>query len=104
MPRFPLVIAGLALLAAAGAPNVHADIVCGDSSYVCVDFHKTYSRNYRKGQPYDYLTVAPNGVGETSRERASRFASTSRTAREPRFPGCRPRAPTNWLTSRPCSG
>lgn len=40
----------------------HADIVCPDSSYVTVSFTKTYSGSYGPGQPYDYVTIAPEGA------------------------------------------
>ena len=51
------------------ASRAFADIVCPDSSYVTVSFSKTYSGSYRTGQPYDYVTISPQGNGET-------FAST----------------------------
>ena len=42
-----------------------ADIVCYDGSYCTATFSRTYTGNYNPGQPYDYVTVAPDGTGET---------------------------------------
>lgn len=65
MLKKSLATIALALIAISMAGVASADIVCPDSSYVCVDFTKTYTNNYNKGQPYDYVTVSPNGAGET---------------------------------------
>lgn len=43
----------------------NADIPCPNASYCTVSFSKTYSGAYRPGQPYDYVTISPNGAGET---------------------------------------
>lgn len=56
----------VSLLAAIFAGPVAADVVCPDSSYVEVVFNRTYPENSQfAGQPYDYLTVSPDGGGET---------------------------------------
>ncbi len=56
------------LLAVCLANNTAADVVCPDSSYVEVIFNRTYPDNSQfAGQPYDYLTIAPSGKGETFR-------------------------------------
>ena len=47
------------------AGTASADVVCADSSYCTVTFTRTYTANYNPGQPYDYVTVAPDGTGET---------------------------------------
>jgi len=39
-----------------------------DSSFVLVTFDKTYMGNYRPGEPYDYVTIAADGQGETFAE------------------------------------
>ena len=41
---------------------VSADVVCPDSSYVTVTFTRTYTGEWMTGQPYDYVTIAPNGA------------------------------------------
>ena len=41
-----------------GHPNV-------DSCSVVAQFAQTYTRNYRNGEPYDFVTIAPDGRGET---------------------------------------
>ena len=44
-----------------------ADVVCADSSYCEVTFNRTYTGTNSQflNDPYDYLTVAPDGSGET---------------------------------------
>jgi len=59
------VVARVAALLALAAGSASADVVCADSSYCTVTFTRTYTMNYNPGQPYDYVTVAPNGRGET---------------------------------------
>lgn len=54
-----------ALLAACVAGPAAADLVCPDSSYCVVTFSNTYSGNWNTGLPYDYVTIAPDGNGET---------------------------------------
>lgn len=51
-----------------------AGLPCPDSSYVTVSFSRTYTGDYNPGQPYDYVTIAPDGSGET-------FAATGITIR-----------------------
>lgn len=62
-----LVVATLAALFAASlAAPVAADIVDPDSSYCVVTFNRTYgSGSQFVGQPYDYVTIAPDAAGET---------------------------------------
>ena len=55
----------LFVLMGLGAGSAAADIVCPDSSYTVVDFACTYSGGYRNGEAYDYVTVVPDGTGET---------------------------------------
>jgi hypothetical protein len=61
-----------AVIAVCFAHTAAADLVCPDSSYCTVTFSKTYTGSYRTGQPYDYVTITPEGSGET-------FASTGIT-------------------------
>lgn len=42
-----------------------ADIICPQLSYCTVVFTRTYDGLYQPGLPYDYVTIAPNGAGET---------------------------------------
>ena len=62
-----VILAGLvvACCPTAVASRACADIVCPDSSYVTASFTKTYSGSYATGQPYDYVTISPDGNGET---------------------------------------
>jgi type 1 fimbria pilin len=59
------VVALVAALLAMAAGTASADVVCADSSYCTVTFTRTYTGNFNPGQPYDYVTVAPDGSGET---------------------------------------
>ena len=59
------VLAWVAALLAMTVGTASADVVCADSSYCTVTFTRTYTENYNPGQPYDYVTVAPDGSGET---------------------------------------
>lgn len=68
-----VIAVGVALLATA-AGTASADLVCADSSYSTVTFTRTYLGNFRPGQPYDYVTVNPDGRGDT-------FAATGITIR-----------------------
>ena len=68
------VVARVAALLALAAGSASADVVCADSSYCTVTFTRTYTMNYNPGQPYDYVTIAPDGRGET-------FAATGITIR-----------------------
>jgi hypothetical protein len=57
------------LLAACLVGPAAADVVCQDSSYCEVQFNRTYPGTSQfSGLPYDYLTVAPDGQGETFTE------------------------------------
>jgi hypothetical protein len=47
------------------AGQAAADIVCPDSSYCLVTFGQTYGGTWMPGQPRDYVTMSPNGAGET---------------------------------------
>lgn len=43
-----------------------ADIVCPDSNYCIVEIRRTYPPESQfAGQPYDYITIAPNLAGQT---------------------------------------
>lgn len=56
----------VALLAACLVGPVAADVVCPDSSYCEVVYNRTYPGSSQfAGDPYDYVTVAPSGAGET---------------------------------------
>ena len=66
MLKKSVVALAVALLAACLAGPAAADVVCADSSYCEVVFNRTYGAGSQfNGQPYDYVTVAPNGAGET---------------------------------------
>lgn len=39
-----------------------------DSSSCTVTFSRTYTGNYRYGEPYDFITISPDGRGETFAE------------------------------------
>ena len=57
----------------AAAGSHKGSVPCGcnpdpDSSSVLVTFDRIYEGNYRPGEPYDYLTIAPDGRGETFSE------------------------------------
>ena len=62
-----LVVAALAALCAASVVGpAAADIVCPDSSYCTVTFRRTFPAGSQfVGQPYDYITIAPDASGET---------------------------------------
>ena len=62
-----LVVATLAALFAASlAVPAVADIVDPTNSYCTVTFNRTYgSGSQFVGDPYDYVTIAPDGAGET---------------------------------------
>src|SRR5262245_5869343 len=45
-----------------------AEIPWPDSCQVTCTFSHTYNGNYRPGQPYDYVTIQPDGRGETFAE------------------------------------
>ena len=54
------------LLIMCPASQAAADVVCADSSYCEVVFNRTYNRfSQFVGQPYDYVTVHPDGSGES---------------------------------------
>ena len=53
------------LLALALPVSVAAEHNFADSIRVEVTFNGTYNGTYRPGEPYDYLTVTPDGTGET---------------------------------------
>jgi hypothetical protein len=56
----------LVQLVAFSAARVEADLICTDSSYVVVAFHRTYDTGSQfAGQPYDRLTIDPSGSIET---------------------------------------
>ena len=58
----------LPALAACGVlvpPEVWADVVCPDSSYVEVDYACTFTGAYRTGEPLDTITVSPDGSGDS---------------------------------------
>jgi hypothetical protein len=59
------VIGLVAALLVTATGTASADLVCADSSYSTVTFTRTYQGNYNRGQPYDYVTVVPDGSGET---------------------------------------
>jgi len=42
-----------------------AQIVCPDSMSATVTFSRTFSGIYRPGEPYDVVTISPDGSGET---------------------------------------
>lgn len=63
--RSDLVNLAVVCVAVCIARAAWADIVCPDSSYCTVSFSKTYTGSYRTGQPYDYVTISPDGGGET---------------------------------------
>ena len=67
MLKKSVVAMAVVLLAACIAGPAAADVVCADSSYCEVVFNRTYDGPGAQfsGQPYDYLTVAPDGSGET---------------------------------------
>lgn len=66
MKRQATFMAALLLLLAVSLPEPGAaDIVCPDASYVRVSFSRTFQGLYRPGQPYDVVTIVPNGAGET---------------------------------------
>ena len=62
-----LVVAALAALCAACLVGpAAADIICADSSYCTVTFNRTYASGSQFAtQPYDYVSIAPDGTGET---------------------------------------
>lgn len=62
-----LVVATLAaLLAASLAGPAAADIVDPNNSYCTVTYNRVYPAGSQfVGQPYDYVTIAPDGAGET---------------------------------------
>lgn len=62
-----LVVATLAALFAASlAGPVAADIVDPDSSYCTVTYNRTFPTGSQfVGDPYDYITIAPDAAGET---------------------------------------
>lgn len=69
MLKKSVVAMAAALLAACIVGPAVADVVCQDSSYCEVVFNRTYPPESQfSGQPYDYVTVAPNGAGETFTE------------------------------------
>lgn len=53
------------IVAAMVAGPAAADLVCPDSSYCVVTFSATYSGNWNNGANYDYVTINPDGQGET---------------------------------------
>src|SRR5262249_50822580 len=55
----------LILTVLAPCASIACDITTPDSCQVVVHFARTYSGNYRPGQPYDTITIAPGGRGET---------------------------------------
>lgn len=65
MLRKSVVTLMTALVAACFAGSASADVVCADSSYCVVNFLLTYSGSYQNGQPYNIVTINPDGNGET---------------------------------------
>ncbi len=66
MSRKLVVAAMAALCAACLVGPAAADIICADSSYCTVVFNRTYgAASQFTGQPYDYVSIAPDGTGET---------------------------------------
>jgi len=59
------VVAIMAAIVACMAGTAAADVVCPDSSYAVVVFNETYSGAWNNGSDYDYVTIAPSGLGET---------------------------------------
>lgn len=59
------VVAIMAAIVACMAGTAAADVVCPDSSYCVVTFNASYSGSWNNGADYDYVTIAPNGLGET---------------------------------------
>lgn len=55
------------ILRAAGGTAAAQGIPDADSSYCVVEFGKSYpiDGNYRPGEPYDRVTISPDGTGET---------------------------------------
>jgi len=47
------------------AQVLHAGIVCPESTTVSVGFDCSFTGSYQPGQPYDRLTIMPDGSGET---------------------------------------
>jgi hypothetical protein len=59
------VVAIMAAIVACMAGTAAADVVCPDSSYATVTFNAQYTGSWNNGNDYDYVTIAPNGLGET---------------------------------------
>jgi hypothetical protein len=59
------VVAIMAAIVACMAGTAAADVVCPDSSYATVTFNAQYTGSWNNGADYDYVTIAPNGLGET---------------------------------------
>lgn len=59
------VVAIMAAIVACMAGTAAADVVCPDSSYAVVTFNASYTGSWNNGADYDYVTIAPNGLGET---------------------------------------
>jgi hypothetical protein len=59
------VVAIMAAIVACMAGTAAADVVCPDSSYVVVTFNTSFTGTWNNGSDYDYVTIAPNGLGET---------------------------------------
>ena len=59
------VVAIMAAIVACMAGTAAADVVCPDSSYATVTFNASYTGSWNLGANYDYVTIAPSGLGET---------------------------------------
>jgi hypothetical protein len=70
VPRAKILVSILLVLAIGWASTASAQVVDPDSSNCIVEFHRTYpiNGNYRPGQPYDRVTINPDGTGETFAE------------------------------------
>jgi hypothetical protein len=49
----------------ASASTSRADIPCPEQSYCIVTYARTFEGDYNRGQPYNVVTIAPGGNGET---------------------------------------
>ena len=91
MRKDVLVGALIASSCIAAPRHAPAGIVCPDSMYCTVSFTRTYTGSYRLGEPYDYVTIAPDGSGET-------FAATGITPLMVQNCTLRPRS--TWMVRR----
>jgi len=62
MPRFTL--ASILVIGFLAAPS-HADMPCPAQCSATATFANTFSDNYRPGEPYDVVSILPDGSGET---------------------------------------